>query len=276
MAKKILAELIAAAPLIFPRPLRQRVLSSKMAGSARGLYRRMLPLDAIQEVDLRGPLEGHRMLINMQIDKAFMYGTFEPELCRLIGEYVNPGYTCMDIGANAGYFSLLFAMCVGNSGRVISFEPLPQIFDVLQRNIALNSYETRVRCECLALADTSGFKEFTYRTEALTGGGSLLATEPAGLSTEITKARVQVMQGDEYDYQRDLLSRVNFIKVDVEGAEGLVLAGLRQTIVDSNPVILIEMHDFSGSTAGRVLPFLKALGYTSDWIDQDHVLARRA
>lgn len=224
-------------------------------------------------VDLESPLAGFHMRINLQIDKAFMYGTFEPALCRVIRERVKPGWTCWDIGANAGYFSLLLSSQVGARGSVYAFEPLPAIFSTLQENITLNRLDSIVHCACLALSDSSGFQELSFRSEALTGGGSLVSSNPAGLNAEIIKTRVRAQSGDDYWAALNSASRVAFIKIDVEGAEGLVIRGLRNTIQADHPLIAMEVHPGEDSTAAQARHLLSQFGYHLAMIDDIHILA---
>ncbi len=180
----------------------------------------------------------------------------------------------MDVGANIGYTTLLMAYCVSNNGLVYSFEPLPGNFSVLQENTSLNGHINNVRCERLALSDKSGTEKFQFRSETFTGGGSLVASDPAGVNSEIVTISVSTIGGDEYLAQQNPPLAINFIKIDVEGAEGLVLAGLRATLSTDHPIILLEMHDFEGSTVNQALQILSESGYKLTKIDDSHVLAQ--
>lgn len=269
----MLTRILTYIPLLIPSWLRSRILKSRFISPARQFYKKQLPNDSTSLVSLQPPLSGYKMRINLLMGKAFMYGTFEPELCQAILNHVKVGWTCMDVGGNIGYITLLMAHKVGCKGMVYSFEPLPNNFSVLQENTSLNSLNSNVRCECLALSDKSGTEKFQFRSEAFTGGGSLVASDPAGVNSEVVTIDVNTVSGDEYLAQQNPPSTINFIKIDVEGAEGLVLAGLQNTLSTNHPIILLETHFFEGSTVTQALHILSELGYKLTKIDDSHVLA---
>ena len=75
----------------------------------------------------------------------FFRGAFEPVLSDLIDRTVREGDVCVDAGANAGYFTLLFARKVGAAGRVVAIEPAPGNLRRMERNVAHNGFEDRIR-----------------------------------------------------------------------------------------------------------------------------------
>src|SRR5260370_40123996 len=71
--------------------------------------------------------------------RSLVYGTWEPAATSAVVGTVQPGMTVIDIGAHIGYYTLLFAKCVGSAGQGFSFEPLPGNYALLQKNIGLNN-----------------------------------------------------------------------------------------------------------------------------------------
>src|SRR6185436_6225769 len=69
---------------------------------------------------------------------ACLVGIYEPQETWLVSRLLRPGMTAVDVGANWGYFTLLCAHLVGATGRVLSLEPDPRVFELLQENLALN------------------------------------------------------------------------------------------------------------------------------------------
>jgi len=159
----------------------------------------------------------------------------------------------------------------GKSGRVIAFEPLPQNFEVLKKNVTLNHY-SQVTCECLALSNKAGISSLTYRCEAFTGGASLVTRSPFGFCEEIANVEVETTTLDAYVTQH-AISKVDFVKIDVEGAEGMVLEGMLQTIKSHRPKILLEEHDWEGSTIDQAHQILSQHGYHVLPVDDTHCLA---
>lgn len=227
------------------------------------LFRRHLTI-----VPLARPLEGHRMRLNWQMQASYGFGTYEPEVVRAVQSVVCPGWVTVDIGANIGYFTLLLAKLVGPRGRVIVFEPLPENFDVLRENVDLNGYRN-VILEPKAVLDTPGSARlYRQREHLLTGTASVVQGQGVGL-------RVPAVSLDAY---LDAIGeRVNFVKIDVEGAEAAVLNGMRRTLTEDRPGVLVELHD-DLSPDHPALSTLRAHGYGIRYLDRPsqipaHVLA---
>jgi len=265
--------MLAAFPLALPQSVRQVILKSGFASLARRLYLKISVDNTTQVVSLRPPLDGYRMRINLLMQKALIYGTFEPAVCDLILRRLRPGWTCLDVGANIGYLTLLMARQVAARGYVVAFEPLPSNYRVLRENVTANHHDANVRSECLALSDRSGVHEFLFRSEVYTAGGTLVSPAPSGVNPEIARLQVYTRRGDDYLADQTISSSIDFIKIDVEGAEGLVLEGLRSTLRRHHPLVLMEVHTCEGSTADQALKILNEQGYSLTNIDDGHILA---
>jgi FkbM family methyltransferase len=204
----------------------------------------------------------------MQIDwnqfRSFVYGTWEPDVVSAIVSTVKPGATVIDIGAHIGYYTLLFAKCVGPTGRVISFEPLPVNFALLQKNVQLNGLK---QVQTIAQAVFSRNVELTITVpdkSPNSGDASVLSTQ----GTE--HFRVPAITLDSFSSGLDL--RPEFLKMDVEGAEYDVIVGAKETIARSRPKILVELHHFDGNLADHPVPgLLASWGYEIQWIDRSHM-----
>jgi FkbM family methyltransferase len=157
---------------------------------------------------------------------------YEPELDYL-ASVLSPGKVFVDAGANFGIYSLLASHIVGQSGRVISFEPSIRAFPVLQQNIALNGFKN-VLAFPIALTQESG-RQLLYHDLAI-GCDTLGRYPPSQVSSEevATESLDDVLR-------RAAIDRVDVIKMDVQGAEELVLRGASNTLSSSHPVIIFEV-----------------------------------
>jgi len=153
-------------------------------------------------------------------------------------QYVKPDMTIIDAGANVGYISLLMAKRVLPGGSVHSFEPLSCTFDVLCRNIAANKLEDTVHANHAALADQSGIM-LELETDVERSGLTHLVVS----ATESPKAREQVaiITLDDY-FTANELDRVDLFKIDVEGAEMMVVEGARETLTRYLPIVVCEFN----------------------------------
>lgn len=162
----------------------------------------------------------------------------EVSLCRLL---IKEGDRVLDIGANIGYFTLLFAGAVSSEGKVIAIEPDVDNFQLLQRNIALNKLTDRVKTYSLALGSQANSARL-YHSDSNNGMHRLYPS----VCCTLDSTEVSVVVGDSLD-----LVPLDFIKIDIEGYEPAALKGLYSTIKSSPRLkILSEFSPLSMWEAG--------------------------
>lgn len=164
-------------------------------------------------------------------------GYYEPQETQLASRLLRTGDVFVDVGANWGYFTLAASHWVGPSGRVVAFEPEPRLFDLLTTNVRLNRLD-QVQPHRRAVADRPGTLRFTaFSTESDNWGQSrsVASDAPADFDTEA------VVLDDALD--RAGIERVQLTKIDVEGGETAVLAGMRRGLSDGRyRYLLVECH----------------------------------
>jgi FkbM family methyltransferase len=146
---------------------------------------------------------------------------YEPAVSKLIREYLKPGMTFVDVGANIGIFTLLGARLVGTEGRVLALEPMPDNFRILRANVALNGL-SNVSC----IPKAGGAAPGKARLFLSTYGGSHSMTEnPPGFTGDVLEVdivRLDAMTG---------FPHIDLLKIDVEGSELEVIEGLGRVSV---------------------------------------------
>ena len=172
---------------------------------------------------------------------------------------IRPGDMLIDVGANTGLWALGAAVRVGPAGTVHAFEPVPDNFVRLTRNLTLNNF-ANVLCQQLALADKSGHTVFYTATAGNSGIGSLEKRGEADRPIEIEMTTV-----DDYCAGHNI-SRVDLMKVDVEGAELLVFRGAERLLsADEAPIIMFETDEVLtarfGSSSTLIKSLLQQYGY---------------
>jgi FkbM family methyltransferase len=191
-----------------------------------------------------------------------LVGTAEPHLQRAIKKYVATGDTVYDIGANEGYFSLSLAKQVGRSGLVIAFEPVPQNLELLRKNIETNRL-SNVHVFDVAASDRCG--EAVIRIADNSSMASLVWHKGNPSVVELAVKTIAI----DYLVKAGDLPVPRFVKIDVEGAEGLVLLGMRRTVAAARPVLFLECSDAGRATTWQLL---RELGYrcqaaiTRNWV----------
>jgi FkbM family methyltransferase len=189
-------------------------------------------------VRIGGPLGGQFMRVNWALHKTYVFGTHEPGVVHGLEELVQPGWTAIDVGANIGYFTLLMANRVGPQGKVIAFEPLAENFSILQENIKLNSHRNVV-AENLALMSRTERIELRSATP---GAITWVASARVDQNSAVESQTVEAISLDEY-VQKNGIPKVDFIEIDVEGAEASVLDGAAGVLDRDKPILLIELHE---------------------------------
>ena len=161
----------------------------------------------------------HDTVISESIRKSKVWAEAETRLFR---ELLRPGMVVVDVGANIGYFSLLASTLVGPEGRVHAFEPDPVNCALLRKNVRLN-HATNIQVVQSALSDNEDPVTLFVDTN---NKGDHRIWEPSGES----RKRVDVSSTTLDAYLSKTVTIPSFIKIDVQGAEGKVLAGMKQTL----------------------------------------------
>jgi FkbM family methyltransferase len=196
---------------------------------------------------LRGLASGFTIAVSPAENLSYLVGTYEPHLQRAIKKYVNQGDTVYDIGANIGYVALSLAKKVGPNGRVAAFEPVPRNIEALVENIE-NNQLTNIQVFNVAASDKQGLA--VIRSVGNLSTASLIWHMR---ETSARKLTINTASIDELVVSGNLIGNPRFVKIDVEGAEGLVLLGMEQTIADAKPVIFVECSEAGRETTWRLL-----------------------
>ncbi|MFZ2724913.1 MAG: FkbM family methyltransferase [Methylococcaceae bacterium] len=183
------------------------------------------------------------------------YGECCEHEIELFRQLIQPNSVVWDIGANIGVLTIPLARFVGHQGHVIAFEPQPEVFHLLSANIAVNALN-HVRAMPFALSNEQGILNIPavdYSRSGNFGGISFLNAE------NYSNKQVECRKIDDLSY----LPLPNFIKIDVEGMELLVLQGGIHTIKKSRPVIYCENDRIEKSE--NLIAYLWSLDYRLYW-----------
>jgi FkbM family methyltransferase len=183
-------------------------------------------------------------------DCCMAYGLYELDTARLIKKILRPGHHFIDIGANIGYFTLLAAQRVGPTGRIDAFEPQPDNRARLLRNIQQNNLTHRVTVHPQALSDHSGLATIYFPALSATANHGCSSLYPANAQsshgTQVTTARLD---------QALKQAHPRLIKMDVEGAEPLVVSGMTDLLQCRNPPDIIAEYNPQQSKIAGFTPW---------------------
>ena len=246
-ARRPVLRLAAWMARILPSPVRRMFYRvHPLAGWIRRMLNRAAPRGLTEVIVAAGDLAGVTLRLDLQSEKDYWLGTYEPELQAAIRKWVEPGSTVYDVGANIGYLSLLLARRVGPKGQVVAFEALPANLERLHANLALSGMGNWVRVTSAAVIDGERPVRFLIGPS----GGMGKAEGSAGRA-EVTYLDAVIVEGVSLDglvYQSGW-PPPQVVKIDIEGGEVLALPGMRRLLMEARPLIFLEMH---GPEAARV------------------------
>ena len=193
--------------------------------------------------------------LNEYIDSSIYFnGYFEKDTTRAITTLCREGMYIIDIGANIGAHTLKFSQLVGKTGKVIAFEPMERASKKLKRNLELNDFDNVV-VENYALSNVESKEKITV---------SFTNSWPIRGEAKTDQSLVSLTTLDLY-VARENVSKVDIIKLDVDGYEHKVLTGSKKVLQKFKPIIVMELCDYCVRNAGDsmedLINFLDEAGY---------------
>lgn len=202
-----------------------------------------------------------------EIRDIFLFGILggqEIKLTHFLIKNLKCNSIFFDIGANYGFYSLLAKQLV-TKGEVYSFEPTPSTFELLQKNL-LN--KDKVFLNQIALFSSERTVNFYENLAGKTGLNTfnVFNIKSAAAPSSFKKIRVRTTTLDRYCLTH---SKPTFLKIDVEGAEGEVIAGGIKVFRGENPIIAMEVFRMNNASHLKAIDILYKLGYKSYKINNE-------
>jgi FkbM family methyltransferase len=215
-----------------------------------------LPASAVELKTLQGEMwfDGDDLKLTPWVRE---HATWEADLIRLLDAHVKPGMTVVDVGANVGFLTVVLAQLVGDEGHVHAFEPLPETLEILRANVWRHR-AANVTVHPQAVSDRDGTVHVAPDPKGRSG---------AALAEHGFEVQAVTLDGALAG------ARVDVLKVDVEGAEPLVLAGAQRVLAASPDLLAVvefrpETH-LDGSTPEQVLARYTGLGFRLQLLHAD-------
>jgi FkbM family methyltransferase len=221
-----------------------------LAGSGPGLQlrhalgARLKPYAAVTTLEIEGVgpvrlfLNANDRVVTPLIEAQ---GAWEPNETHWFVRALRPGDTVVDAGANIGWYTVIAGKLVGDAGRVYAFEPDPEAFGLLERNVRVNGLHNVV-LEQKALSDAPGHIKLFIAPE---NKGDHRIYQPEGEH----RAYVEIEAVTLDDYFRDRPDGVDFVKSDTQGAELVILKGMRQ-LIEKSPSLVMAFEYAPKALAG--------------------------
>lgn len=202
--------------------------------------------------------------------------TYDKELFDAIRKINLQGKTIFDIGSHIGYHSIFFSKLVGEKGSVFAFEPNPFNAKRIKENVDKNQIKN-IKIYNIALSAENSKTDFlcTDNIESGTSSGGFIEDsdtlyEKSGYERDggFERIEIEMKKLDDLDEIKNAGLKVDILKIDVEGAESLVLEGAMNTIQSQKPIILIEIHSISNMY--YFMNLLNKINYTHELLKREY------
>jgi len=242
-------------------PRVRKFLTKPLSGKIESLTFRLRCLLRKKNQRIRLPFGLQWLAQHSYLDNELRAGIFERREADFVSRFLREGMVVLDIGAHHGFYTLLASKRVGPSGKVFAFEPSPRERKRLRRHLRLNRCEN-VSIQPSALGSATGRADlFVVRSAE----NYLNSLRPPAAQLSTRKISVDVTTIDDF-LRSAAVPRVDFIKLDVEGAELEVLRGANRLLRrDHRPTLLVEIQDVRTAPWGyrsiEIVRFLTRLDY---------------
>lgn len=211
-------------------------------------------------------INGSKMELFGFMTTLSLYGVWEKFETEIVKKIIKEGDNVIDLGANIGYYTLLFSRLVGDKGKVFAFEPEPKNFSVLKRNVELNNYKNVILVQ-KAVSNTNGTTNL-FISQTNTGGHTLFFN-----NNKLTKTSTPIQTIRLDDYFKDQKIPISFIKMDIQGSEGLAVDGMKKLLSKNHKLNLFTEFWKYGLNNSEIksnafLETLSSLGFLPFIIDE--------
>ncbi|MBC8460837.1 MAG: FkbM family methyltransferase [Deltaproteobacteria bacterium] len=260
-SEKMIEEKLARLP--DRRSLREDLLSSlEYRNSTRG-FREFILTDECLVVKESNGFRIH-LDLSEYISMEIANDNYDITETQFVKRVVRAGDTVLDLGAHVGYYTFLLASIVGEKGKVFSFEPQQHLFSLIQRSINENGYQDRIIAENVCVGDVAGEGKFAQSHCPGDYGCTHLLNLPSTLPFygDMTIESTNVANLGGYNFP----STIDFIKIDIEGAEYLALKPIEKRLKKDKPIILSEVNQpllahVSQVSSAEYIKFVQDCGY---------------
>jgi len=242
-----------------------RKLGGKVPGSRKilGFLLKFLPSS------IKINFSGVELYINPRDTRNFIDAFFPLDdsnnWYKVLSSVINKGDCIIDVGGNIGLTAIIASKCTQESGEVIVFEPEPDCFRLLKKNIRLHGINN-IYAHKLALSDRDGVISF-YKDKKYSILGSLSKNNIMNNTEEI------VVQTSKYDSFIKTSKKIHILKMNIQGSEGMVIEGARQMIKQHLPMVISEFWPLGLKNMNYhpkdFIKYFKDLGYERYLVDHD-------
>jgi len=212
-------------------------------------------------------IQGSKMLLNLNdagiSRELYFNGVHEPESTAQYKKELRPGMTIFELGANIGYYALIGAKAIGDTGRIIAFEPSPVNMETFRLNVALNDLNDRIATHQMGVGNSVGTMKFNVVNKG--NMSSFYKRKDDGEAEQVETIDVEVTTLDAFIEEHP--QEIDYIRMDVEGFEYEIFQGMQNLLKSEYAPegFFIEIHSAllneNGHSCHEFVENLHAHGY---------------
>lgn len=220
---------------------------------------------------------GHKIFVDTRdmsmAPHILLDGYWEMWTTNIFMNLVKDGMNVIDIGANIGYYSLIFASKIGYTGKLFAFEADPEVFDILHKNIEINGFSSRTELINKVVIDRQETVHFNKRKRHH-GSSSIASFSDEFLGQQrdsVEVINVDTISLDEYFKNKNM--KIDIMKIDAEGSEPYIFDGMKE-LIEKNPemIIICEFNPYviygAKKDPRKFLEEIKQYGFILKYIDE--------
>jgi|SanBayMetagenome_1026888.scaffolds.fasta_scaffold01772_2 FkbM family methyltransferase len=212
--------------------------------------------------------DGFEIFIDLReiyIGWGILNSWYEAEEIAFVKSQIKSGMTFLDVGANIGYYTMTAAHLVGSEGLVIAIEPLLRSYHLLERSVLRNNFQDRVELWKKAASSEKSLVQLSYNTNTQNMGGAGIIENDISFSDSNSNVSIETVEAYTID---DIVQNraIDFVKMDIEGAEGLAIQGADRLLSSRKATLMIEFNEsrlnlVSKITSSELISQIKKLDY---------------
>jgi FkbM family methyltransferase len=234
-------------------------------------------LEAVSRQESRAVYLGDRSVLCRVLGKYLVYadaqetgitphlamdGYWESWITVALARTVRPGWHCLDVGANHGYYTLIMADAAGPEGRVVPIEPTPRLAELLRETLDVNGFPGVPVVQKAATATDGDRLQLVIPPRRSLNARLSEEPGPGDAVVEVESITIDALTAD--------WPRVDLIKIDVEGAEQSVWQGMQRTLAgNAGLIVILELNVARYADPPAFLSAIEHAGFTLRYIDVD-------
>jgi len=196
-------------------------------------------------------------------ERLLLFNAHEPLVTKLLTRELKEGMTCLEVGANIGYYATLESKIVGDEGKIIAIEPSPRNFHYLKINLELQK-RSNYQVHNFACGNQEGEMNFLVSDKS---NRCMVIKDGDEIPSDLKVIKIPIKKLDEFLKEKEI-GKIDFLRMDVEGYEMNIIEGAKKLLTKFKPIMLVEVHPviLGHDLTKKFFNELKTCGYEKGYL----------